>query len=101
MMDACFKFGLIASLAWCGIAAAAEQGKPHDMSKMWQSSLARPQLSTSAVFDERGTLWLAQVQDGHVLPDRRGRTGAQRSLAVVRDVQAVQLAQPQIPESWR
>jgi hypothetical protein len=46
---------------------ATEQSKPHDMSKMWQSSLARQQLSVSAIFDEHGTLWLAQVKDGYVL----------------------------------
>lgn len=46
---------------------AAEQSKSHDMSKMWQKSLASKQLSTTAIFDEQGTLWLARVEDGHVL----------------------------------
>jgi hypothetical protein len=66
-MDVRNIFGLIACLAVSGIAYAAEPAKPHDMSKMWLSSLASQQLSASAVFDERGTLWLAQVQDGYVL----------------------------------
>jgi len=66
-MDFRYLFGFVAYFFVAGFAFAAEQNKPHDMSKMWQSSLARQQLAASAVFDERGTLWLAQVQDGHVL----------------------------------
>jgi hypothetical protein len=82
MMISRFRFGLIACLAFCGIADAAEQAKSHDMSKVWQSSLARQQLSTSAVFDERGTLWLAQVQDGHVLVSHSQDQGKSFSKAV-------------------
>lgn len=70
-----YLIGLIASFVFACVVFAAEQAKPHDMSKMWQSSLARPQLSTSAVFDERGTPWLAQVQDGHVLVSHSGDQG--------------------------
>jgi hypothetical protein len=77
-----FRFGLLACLAFCGIAHAAEQARPHDMSKMWQSSLARQQLAASAVFDARGTLWLAQVQDGHVLVSHSADRGKSFSKAV-------------------
>ncbi len=63
-------------------AFAADQAKPHDMSKMWQSSLASRQISTGAVFDEHGTLWLAQVQDGHVLVSHSTDLGQTFSNAV-------------------
>jgi hypothetical protein len=49
---------------------------------MWQSSRARQQLATSAVFDERGTLWLAQVMDGHVLVSHSADQGKHFSAAV-------------------
>ena len=62
-----YLLGLTAWLAFGGFAYAAEPAKPHDMSKMWQSSLSRQQLSSSAVFDDKGWLWLAQVQDGYVM----------------------------------
>lgn len=56
-------------------ALAAEGGKPHDMSAMWKNSLARQQLSSGAVFDEQGALWLAQVKDGHVLVSQSADQG--------------------------
>jgi hypothetical protein len=74
--------GLLASLAIGNAACAAEVAKPHDMSKMWQSALARQQLSTSTIFDERGTLWLAQVQNGHVLVSHSADQGKSFSAAV-------------------
>ena len=43
---------------------AAKQ--PHDMAKMWQTSLARQPLAVTATFDAKGRLWLASVKDGHV-----------------------------------
>jgi hypothetical protein len=39
---------------------------PHDMAKMWQTSLARQPLAVTATFDTKGRLWLASVKDGHV-----------------------------------
>ena len=75
-------FGLFYCLAVSASACAAEQAKPHDMSTMWQSSLARQQLSASAVFDERGTLWLAQVKDCHVLVSRSEDLGKSFSKAI-------------------
>jgi hypothetical protein len=41
--------------------------QPHDMAKMWQTSLARQPLSATATFDAKGRLWLASVKDGHVM----------------------------------
>ncbi len=75
-------FGLLSALLLSGITFAAERAKSHDMSKMWQSSLAKQQLSTSAIFDERGTLWLAQVQDGFVLVSHSEDQGKSFSSAV-------------------
>lgn len=77
-----YLLGLTAFLVFAGIAGAAEPAKPHDMSKMWQSSLARQQLSSSAVFDDKGWLWLAQVQDGHVLVSHSEDQGKNFSSAV-------------------
>ncbi|HUX89994.1 MAG TPA: sialidase family protein [Gallionellaceae bacterium] len=74
--------GLLISLAVSTGAGADEPAKPHDMSKMWQSSLARRQLSGSAVFDEHGTLWLARVQDGHVLVSSSADQGTSFAAAV-------------------
>lgn len=74
--------GLISGLAFGGTALAAEQARPHDMSKMWQSSLAEKQLASSAIFDERGMLWLVQVQDGHVTVSHSADQGKSFSTAV-------------------
>jgi len=52
-------------------------GQPHDMAKMWQTSLARQPLAVTATFDAKGRLWVASVQDGHVTvrhSDDRGKT---------------------------
>lgn len=83
-----FISGLIACLALGAIANAAEQAKPHDMSRMWQSSLAKQQLSSSAVFDEKGMLWLAQVQDGFVMVSHSADQGKSFSSAVKVNQQA-------------
>jgi hypothetical protein len=65
-----FLLGSIICLNLAGSAYADEQPKPKVISSNWQNSLTRQQLSSSAIFDEKGTLWLAQVQDGHVLVRR-------------------------------
>jgi len=63
-----------------GQALAVEQPapkQPHDMAKMWQTSLARQPLAATATFDAKGRLWLATVKDGHVLvnhSDDQGKT---------------------------
>jgi hypothetical protein len=52
-----------------GLAQAETQPvpkQPHDMAKMWQTSLARQPLAVTATFDTKGRLWLASVKDGHV-----------------------------------
>jgi hypothetical protein len=77
-----FIYTIIVCLIASSMTFAAEQAKPHNMSGMWQSSLARQQLSASAVFDERGTLWLAQVKDGHVLVSQSADQGKTFSSAV-------------------
>lgn len=82
-MGARCLFGLVVCISLGSPVIAAEPvKKPHDMSKMWQSSLARPQLATSAIFDGRGTLWLAQVKDGHVLVSHSLDHGKSYSAAV-------------------
>lgn len=58
------------------VVSAADQAKHHDMSKMWQSSLAKKQLSSSAIFDQRGTVWLVQVEVGHVIVSHSEDEGA-------------------------
>lgn len=54
------------------LAAEAEHShggapKPKDMGAMWQVSLARKPVSVSSAFDREGRLWLARVENGHVL----------------------------------
>jgi hypothetical protein len=46
--------------------------QPHDMAKMWQTSLARQPLAATATFDAKGRLWLASVKDGHVMVSHSG-----------------------------
>ncbi len=51
--------------------------QPHDMAKMWQTSLARQPLAATATFDAKGRLWLASAKDGHVMvshSDDQGKT---------------------------
>jgi len=73
----------VACLAVSGAGFAAEPSaqpatkQPHDMAKMWQTSLARQPLAATATFDAKGRLWLASVKDGHVMvshSDDRGKT---------------------------
>lgn len=76
------KILLIFFIAIAGIeqAQAASQPapkQPHDMAKMWQTSLARQPLAVTATFDAKGRLWVASVKDGHVAvsySDDRGKT---------------------------
>lgn len=60
----------------------AEAAKPKDMGKMWQASLARQPISLSTAFDHEGTLWLARVENGHVLVSRSGDKGKTFGVAV-------------------
>ena len=51
--------------------------QPHDMAKMWKTSLSRQPLAVTATFDSTGRLWLVSVQDGHVRvshSDDQGKT---------------------------
>lgn len=82
MMGLRYLFVFILYLSINSCVFAADQAKPHDMSEMWKKSLASKQISTSAVFDERGTLWLAQVQEGHVLVSHSADQGKTFSAAV-------------------
>lgn len=62
-------FALLLVATGLGQAQAASQPapkQPHDMAKMWQTSLARQPLAVTATFDAKGRLWLASVKDGHV-----------------------------------
>ena len=87
-MSARFIFGFIISCLLTNVAFSAEQTKMHDTSNMWQKSLAGKQISSSAVFDERGTLWLAQVQEGHVMVSQSTDQGKTFSTAVKVNLQA-------------
>ena len=45
----------------------AASHSPQDMAQKWKTSLARQPVSVTATFDAKGRLWLASVQDGHVV----------------------------------
>ncbi|HEY4698426.1 MAG TPA: sialidase family protein [Gallionella sp.] len=45
---------------------AASTAVPVDREKLWKESLAKPSLAVTAVFDEKGRLWLATIRDQHV-----------------------------------
>lgn len=73
---------VLSSRTLCGLllaasltATAAAEDTPHDMSQMWQKSLAGRQPAVTAAFDAQGGLWLARVQDGHVLVSRSTDNG--------------------------
>ena len=87
-----FVSGLIVLLMFPGTVNAVDQSKPHDMSQMWQKSLASKQLSTTAIFDEQGTLWLARVEDGHVLVSHSSDQGKSFSEPVKVNQQAKAIA---------
>lgn len=79
-MNKLFLLPLLAALC-LGQAQAAQPAakRPHDMTKMWQASLARQPLAATATFDAHDRLWLASVRDGHVMVSRsddRGQTFA-------------------------
>jgi hypothetical protein len=42
-------------------------GKTADRQQMWQKSLARAPVAATAAFDARGRMWLATVDNGHIL----------------------------------
>lgn len=46
--------------------SAATPTQPPDREKIWREILAKPSLATTTVFDAKGRLWRASVQDGHV-----------------------------------
>jgi hypothetical protein len=81
-MEFRFLTALFSSLLLFSNVNAAEQSKPHDMSKMWQKSLASKQISTTAIFDEQGTLWLARVEDWFVLVSHSSDQGKSFSASV-------------------
>jgi len=91
-MELRFLSGLFASFLLLGSVNAADQSKPHDMSKMWQKSLASKQLSTSSIFDEQGTLWLARVDEGRVLVSHSSDQGKSFSDPVMVNQQAEAVA---------
>ena len=63
-------------------ALAADNLQTHDMSKMWQASLARSALSVGAYFDSRGWLWLAKVESGYIFISHSEDKGKSFSSAV-------------------
>ncbi|MDO8312148.1 MAG: sialidase family protein, partial [Sideroxyarcus sp.] len=74
-------FFLLLLVAMClGQAQADTQPaskQPHDMAKMWQTSLARQPLAATATFDAKGRLWMASVKDSHIrvsYSDNQGKT---------------------------
>ena len=83
LFHSCRWVGVIFCLAISGEGLAADSSaqpapkQPHDMAKMWQTSLARQPLAATATFDAKGRLWLASVKDGHVVvsySDDHGKT---------------------------
>ena len=67
---------LLLAAIWSGQARAADQ-PPHaghsapplsdqEREKQWKESLAKPSFVLTAVFDEKGRLWLAAIQGQHV-----------------------------------
>ncbi len=53
--------------AGCAAPHKHDAAKPMDRNAMWQKSLARAPIAATAAFDARGRLWLATVENGHVL----------------------------------
>ena len=82
VMEARYLVGIAVGFFLSSLAFSADQSKPHDMSHMWQQSLAKKQISASAVFDEHGILWLAQVEEGHVLVSHSADQGKTFSAGV-------------------
>ena len=81
-------FGFALLLLTSFAAAAVEQAKPHDISKMWKTSLERKQLASNAVFDSHGTVWLARVQERHVVVSHSEDLGKNFSVPVMVNQQA-------------
>jgi hypothetical protein len=57
--------------------------QPHDMAKMWQTSLARQPLAATATFDVKGRLWLVSVKDGHLMVNYSENQGKTFSAPVI------------------
>lgn len=72
--------------------AESAVAQPHDMSTMWQTSLARQPLAATATFDDRGVLWLASVRDGHVWVSRSDDLGKTFGAKVVVNPEAEHVA---------
>ena len=84
----CRGLGLISCMAVSGVGMAADPAgsaprQPHDMAKMWQTSLARKPLAATATFDAKGVLWLASVQDGHITVSHSADQGKTLSAPVM------------------
>ncbi len=84
----CRWVGLISCLAVNGAGLAADAispapAKPHDMAKMWKTSLDRQPVAVTATFDAKGRLWLASVKNGHVMVSHSGDQGKTFSTPVV------------------
>lgn len=83
---------VVAAIALGQAQAESQPARPHDMSKMWQTSLVRQPLAATATFDSKGTLWLASVKDGHVAVSHSGDLGKTFSAPVVVNPQAEHIA---------
>lgn len=82
LFGSCRRIGLIFCLAANGMCMAADHSghgsmQPHDMTRIWQTALARQPLAVTATFDASGKLWQTSVKDGHVMvshSDNQGKT---------------------------
>jgi len=83
---------VVAAIALGQAQAESQPARTHDMSKMWQSSLARQPLAATATFDAQGRLWLASVKDGHVTVSHSSDLGKTFSAPVAVNPQAEHIA---------
>ena len=74
---------LFAAIGLGQVQAESQPARAHDMTKMWQTSLARQPLAATATFDAQGRLWLASVKDGHVTVSRSDDMGKSFSAPLV------------------
>ncbi len=74
---------LVAALAaGCAATHKHDAAKPMDRNAMWQKSLSRAPMAATAAFDAHGRLWLASVENGHVLLRHSDNFGKTYSTAV-------------------
>lgn len=73
----------ISATGWAADHADHVPAKPHDMAKMWQTSLARQPLAVGATFDASGKLWQASVKDGHIMVSHSEDKGKSFSVPVM------------------